>query len=616
MIENDVSPTEGLKEFFRYIWGDTEGYAYLPTKRMNGDQVEWKKVFYQWPLHEKNIVNHVLMSSAQGTDVYYAPALFKKPGAADKDNIQSVSVVWCDFDGNAPETWTPDAPSEGATEPSPGLSDLPAPSLRVQTSTDGHQHVYWKLDRNVTDIQDIVDIENINRSITYSLRADSSGWDVSQVLRPPYTTNYKHDLPVTVANISDNRFPVGVFKTLPPVVELVSNSIDVSDLPSLEPIIAKYPWDDKTFEMFMSANIEHGRRSDALMRLGYFCCEVGMSDREAYAVLENADSRWKKFVNRTDRKKRLVDIVNRARTKHPLSVNSDTFAGLVGAKTEVNTQSVYNYQDFLDSEVKVEWIIQGLMPKGGFGLIASAPGVGKTQLTLQLAIAEALGLEFLTYEISKPQKVIFFSMEMDHMSLKLFMETISKHYSEEHQAVLQKNFFVVPIGEALYLNRPEAKQFILTILDEIQPDGIIFDSLSKLIPGTMDKENADKMNAFYAGLRARYGCHIWTIHHNRKPNGDNKRPTSQADIYGEVFFTTDMATIMTLWRDDSMQKNHIEMNVVKVRFSAEPDPVILERDENLHFKIVEVTPKTLTENVLKNFKKEKEGPTYGSIDLD
>jgi hypothetical protein len=90
-------------------------------------------------------------------------------------------VLWVDFDGNAPDSWD--------------TLEIPYPSLRVQSSMPGHEHVYWKLEEFLDDIPVL---EDRNRSIAYMLKADTSGWDADQILRPIHTINRKRDLPVVI----------------------------------------------------------------------------------------------------------------------------------------------------------------------------------------------------------------------------------------------------------------------------------------------------------------------------------------------------------------------------------------------------------------------------------
>lgn len=576
--------TKDLTDFFRAIWGDTAGYVYLPT--LNRETMAWKKVFFEWPIHEDHIIKYVLGASAQGLDAYYSPAIYKSATTPTKDNVLGANVLWVEFDGGAPESWdghkATGEDGEAVSEAHRAYSGpLPAPSVRVQSSMDGHEHVYWRLDELSTDIQWI---EDKNRAITYSVRSDTSGWDIVQILRPPCTTNTKRDLPVTVIGIDDTRYAQETFGFLKPPVQLVTEAIEIDgELPPVDLLVARYKWDEAHYQLFADSNIPEGNRSDALMRLGYFCAEVGMTDLEAYAILLHADDRWGKYKNRADRKRRLVDIINRARVKHPNPTSDLTFQGLFATETptELGKAPYYGLMDFLASEVHIEWAIEGLLEKGGFGTVAAMPGVGKTQFSIQLAIAAALGRNFLGWQVTCPHKVALLSLEMSHVALKIFLQTIIRQYSEQDQRILQENLIVVPFGEPLSIDKVEGFTFLTTILDDIKPDGLVIDSVGKLSMEDLNEKTAKVLNTRYLGLRARYGCFIWLIHHNRKATDNNKKPTNLSDVYGNVYLTAEMTSCVVLWPND--KTGTIEVIPVKMRLSEMRKPFHVRRNENLFF---------------------------------
>lgn len=185
------STTEALNDFFEYIWGNESPtgkpcYVYLPVKwdgyaDATHNPSGWRKFMFAWPRQQAGVVKHVLKHNALGGDVYFSPALYSA-GRPLKENVMGSYFFWVDFDGNAPQDW--------------GLiPEVPEPTLRIQSSLPGHQHCYWKLDEFVSDIETL---EERNASLAYLLQADTSGWDADQVLRPPFTTNYKRMEPVEI----------------------------------------------------------------------------------------------------------------------------------------------------------------------------------------------------------------------------------------------------------------------------------------------------------------------------------------------------------------------------------------------------------------------------------
>ena len=172
--------TDELGEFFDYIWGDTEGFVYLPVQPDPYGPTDWQGFMFQWPKQRAGVIRHVLRHAATKANVFYSPAVFKA-ASPKKEAVLGSWVLWVDFDGNAPESWE--------------TLEIPHPSLRVQSSMPGHEHVYWKLEEFLDDIPVL---EDRNRSIAYMLKADTSGWDADQLLRPIHTLNRKRDLPVVI----------------------------------------------------------------------------------------------------------------------------------------------------------------------------------------------------------------------------------------------------------------------------------------------------------------------------------------------------------------------------------------------------------------------------------
>lgn len=572
---------ESLGQFYDFIWGSEHGYVYLPTKSETG---EWKKVMYEWPKGREKVIQHTLMSSAAGKDVYFAPAIFSSP-ATLKENVKGSNVLWADFDGSAPQDWAPETQE----------SAVPPPSLRIQSSTEDHQHVYWRLDEFVNDISFI---EEKNRSLAYTLRADTSGWDANQILRPPYTTNYKHNLPVVVAEEREEVYSSTRFGFLKAPKQLVRETLSLDALVPIEEILAKYPWDSEHFERFKTDD-PPGDRSAALMELGYFGCEVGMSDEEVFSILVHADDRWGKFTKRNDRLRRLSDIINRARQKHPHSVSDLTFAGLSGTQ-EISTdrQYVFGFDDFTHSEFKVEWLVEGLLQRAGIALISAAGGVGKTQVTYQLGCHLALGRNFLGWVPVRQINAMLLSLEMGPSALKTFHLEIAAGYSPEEITTLQEKFKLVPLGEPIYLDKPEGRRSFEYLISTYEPEVLMIDSLGKMVAGDIKDDNVMRLVFNYLStIRAKFGTSFWIIHHNRKGTGDNKRPRELSDVYGSQYITSEVDLVLTLWKNHG--EEDIEVREPKNRLAPQRDDFVIKRIENLKFEIKTDTPEAFQEPLQK-----------------
>jgi hypothetical protein len=533
MSSFSTEPKEGLSQFFEMIWGNVEGFVYLPVKTKEN---VWKKVYFKWPEHKQYVIEHVLASSAARKDVYFSPVIWNKPSSTvSRTDIIGTNVLWADFDGSCPEEW--------ASIPGQAVSDDPRavpgpPSVEVQSSTEDHRHVYWKLEEFNNDLDWI---ENTNRAIAYTYGADTSGWDVEQILRPPYTTNYKHDLPVLVNSFDGTNYRSDNFSSFKPVKELVRQSVDLANLPEPAVVLGKFVIETDTLNLMQKEDIPEGSRSSAMMRIAFRCAELGMSDTEAYSVLLWLDNKWGKFKHRNDRTKRLLDMVNKARQKFPHKIESPTFDGLRLTTTPVaiDVQTVYGFGDFLAQDLRTDWIVNNLVAEGGLGIVASPPGVGKTQLLLNMAMKFSIGKSCVGFTPTIRHKTLFLSLEMGPHHLHRFLSTMAAAYEPEELEMLQRNFYVAPLGESIPLHLPEGRLWLQNTIEQYKPTGVYIDSLGEIHLGDLNKDQEIRLLFSYLrSLRVKYGVYFSIIHHTRKAQENNKKPNKQSDIYGSQYIAS------------------------------------------------------------------------------
>ena len=593
-IQPNDTATNRLGQFFDLIWGDTNGVVYIPTKDATN---KWIRTYFKWPENRSNAIQFVLLHTTS-RDVYYSPAIYK-PEVVDKildakknkkdlhlgkEDILGSNVVWVEYDGNAPEEWTPAAGEAGSVEPRPAGA-MPEPTLRVQSSGEGNQHIYWRLKEFNTDIEFI---ERVNRAVAYMTNADTSGWDINQVLRPIETVNRKYPGTPQVIVYSENRheYPASEFSHFEPVKDLIKTSIDIDDLPDPLQVLAKYVWLDDDIALINKDKDEFGERdrSGALMRIGYTCAEMSLSDAEIYSLLLFCDDKWEKFKHRPNRERRLIEIINRARQKYPHGVTDPTFAGLLGQHTpvEVKPLQVYSFRELLQADIHVDWVIEDAIPKAGLGMIVSAPGRGKTQFTMQLAMACALNESLLYLKPDRPHRTMLFQLEMNAPSLKHFVNTMAGGYTEQQQEVLDRNFLLFPHGMPINLMHQESRKGFESLIEQYQPEGVYIDSLQKIYLGDLSKDEIRGIYTYLASVRQKYGVYIFLIHHDRKAQEGNKRPRDLSDVYGSVYITAEPDCVFHLWRA-APESKELELRNLKNRLAKEFPPYLIHRDQNLKF---------------------------------
>lgn len=546
-----------LSNFLDEVWGRHSGFVYVPT-RMPGRK-RWNQNFFEWPKQATEILSFI-DSKQHSHEVFFSPCFFSEPRISPK-TFKGTQYVWAELD----------------------LDELPTeipiqPTIQVQTSSEGHQHWYWKLEKFSSSVKDI---QKATRSLAYALGADLSGWDYQQVLRPPSTYNHKRQKPVKLIHQNGSVYSLSNFNFLPdpPVAEIHFPVSDIKDLPQLEPILAKYHWKDETYELF-SKTVKHPGRSSALVRLAFDCVEMGMSNIETIAILEDADRRWKKFLGRTDRLRRLVGILEHVYAKaETTAVASDA------------PSSVFRFQDFLDTEVKLEWTIQGILPVAGSGIIFGPAGVGKSTWSLRMGMSIALGHEqFLTWPIEEQQKVLFVSLEMPADELKHFFHEMC--LNSEIKSKLQEEFFVWPLGHAFPLDVPEYQNELLQHVDAHGIQLVIIDSLAVAMYGSVTSDDDIKrLNSFLnEDLRSKRKCSYWFVHHPHKPN-ENRKGTFY-EMFGSIYIANNAQTVINM---NNGKGNRVNLSLEKHRLTLKDERFAVIRKPDRSFEVASAKPSSTGE---------------------
>lgn len=574
LIEPQVSQVE---EFLSFLFDGLEGYVYSPIKNLAHDPSEeghWVQNFFKWPEGRSQLVDYIEETS-RTLDVYIAPALFDKPNS-QKENIKYANVLWVELDEKLP------------TGEELGEFKVPAPDFKVQTSTEQHQHWYWKLDDTITSVDTL---EVYNRSLTFCIPgADSSGWDANQVLRIPGTFNYKRN--TIVQTLESNRAirARSEFDSLPKPPNPVSD-IDLTKVPDVTEVVLKYAWKKGASELYLTPQPPVEQRSTYLVRLAYYCAEMGMSDGEIFSIIFNADERWAKFKDRRDRLQRLTEIISRARIKFP--EKSDT--------SPSNNIQIIGALSFLNSKREIKWLIPGLLESKGSFLLTGPNGVGKTQFSLNVAIALALGQSIFSFSIAKPSKILFVSLEMGWEQLKSFLNDITRHLPAELLSILEEQLLLLPYGEAVHLNSNEKHREVFEKAIELhKPDGLFIDSLGSSISGDLTSHaNVQPYLDWNDSIRNRFDLFTWVIHHHRKQGAKEiRKPTSVDDVYGDTYITGRASTVYCLW--PTKNNDQLEAIPLKLRFAAPPPNWFIRRNSDLTMERIANPKKSSTVRVSHN----------------
>jgi hypothetical protein len=172
----------------------------------------------------------------------------------------------------------------------------------------------------------------------------------------------------------------------------------------------------------------------------------------------------------------------------------------------------------------LDWIATGLCAKGEAVVLTAGTGLGKTYLTLQLAIDGAVGRPALgLYPVPRPLKVLWIDEEMgrEMLSDRLTRQVAASHLDERELDLLRAN---LDIRHQQGLSLGDKEQFAIydKTLREGGYDLNVMDSMVALTTG--QENNADDVRAFYnrciAPYKGKLGTAFWILAHPPKPHRD------------------------------------------------------------------------------------------------
>jgi len=212
-----ISPVELQVQFFDYLFGNTRGYVCICIAPPDNPRANFKQEFFAWPEQKSELQDFVNHASLQN-NVWFGVNLLSAE-TRKKEHCLPDNLVWSDLDTADPALLVPE------------------PSVLIETSPGRFQAI-WRLDQEV--IPEIA--EDYSKRIAYKYRrdgADPSGWDLTQLLRVPFTYNYKYavgDTPppqVKLLYAHDVLVPVEIFEGIEPA-PVSQGELDLAGLPDLK----------------------------------------------------------------------------------------------------------------------------------------------------------------------------------------------------------------------------------------------------------------------------------------------------------------------------------------------------------------------------------------------
>jgi Protein of unknown function (DUF3987)/RepB DNA-primase from phage plasmid len=281
---------ERRRDFFKLIFQNNDGYVCIAYKDHLSKYMD--EEFFHYPSQLNQMCHSIDQRSQTLTHVYFCPQLlgsrdFRRPsdgkGPRVKENVKICSVLWADLDKCNPQ-----------------LMQV-RPSIVVQSSV-GKFQAFWRLQNAMEPVA----AQLICQRIAYfhaDQGADKSGWDLTQLLRVPYTPNYKYgdiaSAPLVVVTSTEvSLYRPSDFDCYPSyeALEKYNKPLPtVADLPTEDPteILQRYrqTLNPQAFGLFSTRpgfEADGADWSSKLWRLEKLCIEAGMTLEEVYSICRDA----------------------------------------------------------------------------------------------------------------------------------------------------------------------------------------------------------------------------------------------------------------------------------------------------------------------------------------
>lgn len=532
--------------------------------------MSWADHYFLWP-RDKAKVKQFLKDN-QHNELYWCPSMFEI-GRRQSEVAWEERALWADLDEVDPKA-IKDYPPTIAWESSPGRYQaiwIVRGGDMLHASSEGGE----------------------NHRLTYHLGADKSGWDTTQLLRVPGSTNYKPEY----RNQNGGKGVEGKilwdrgrdwfrddWDNLPKIEALGGIESDVLE-EEVDNIDRHAVWARVRLKVssrvreFIAAREASGDRSDILWEIERELADAGCTVAEIVAIIR--PSVWNKYVGRADEFRRLqteaIKAVSQKDKDDPKKTDSGDALEVVDDSPKPDPVNIF---EFVKNLKPAKWLIRGVLTEGAVGFIAGQPKQFKSWFALDMALSVGSGQPFLGhFDVVEPGPVLYIQEEDSgpliknrlnkvwpgKLSDKIVMEDGEIYWQPGQEsdipdvdAYIRQSFIVSDPGWQSWLDEQLGKKrYRLVVLDPLM-----------MMAGEVEENRAQEMTTKVfkplKDLAQKHGCAIQFVHHMRK--GDPKNPQRGGQMMlGSV--------ANHAWAEDSMYLKYGRGGLIVVEQESKNAPV-------------------------------------------
>lgn len=451
------------------IWKDQPGKFFcISSKSASG---KWRDTFFKRSEFKEV---ETFIRDNKDKDLYFCPHGFSSARRLE-DCAVMPHLMWADLD-----------------EADPREIDI-KPTIAIESSPGRYVGLWF--------LEDTLPSKMLNKRLSYFLEADHGGWDVTQVLRIPGTTNYKYQSTPRVRTL----WVDGPTYTSKEIARKVPDFEDNDE--DTEGVLKVYRKYEKSLPQWVRRELLNGKptpgkRSEMMWKLVNTLAECGVSSDDAFILLQA--SPWNKFGDRQLKKE----------------IDKSSGRKFKGKKVEEASSSQYKFLSHsLDDveEENIDWIWYPYLARGELSILEGDPGVGKSYLAQMVcaAIADGKRLPSVKKMPRVEGKIAYFDLENSAGSVtkKRLMtngiKNITNYYQEEEPFMVDNEERVAEVEEAI---------------EHLKPTVIVFDTLNTYIGKADTNKGAESQQAFawFKLLAKRFDCSVLVLRHLTKGSRDGK----------------------------------------------------------------------------------------------
>jgi len=299
----------------------------------------------------------------------------------------------------------------------------------------------------------------------------------------------------------------------------------------------------------------------------------------------------------------LLQSVNITNCNPPLSENE--LQNIIESIYSYKSENEFVTTTWLDligkEEPKIEFLIEDLLPTSCLILLVGKPKVGKSLLSLNMAISVGIGRD-LWEKKTKQGPVLFISTEDGPIRLNKRIWTMLGQPGDYNPD------FHFHTDDCILTNKKVSEAFRAKVI-EIQPKLIVLDPLINLFRGK-DLNSADNMNEVLRPLQQiskDFCCCVLVIHHARKTKGEDI-----LDIIQGSTTISGVADGMLILRNHNSNQESKEAILDVILKDAElPKTSVIKLDDRLRWDmegdLEEIESKTLRQEIIDLLTVESDG---------